>query len=41
MVLETILRGRIIELDDMTATHVIRTIYTIISTVVVIGGQLT
>ena len=41
MVLEAILRGRIIELDDMTATHAIRTIYTIISTVVVIGGQLT
>ena len=41
MVLETILGGRIIEFDDMTATHVIRTIYTIISKVEVSGGQLT
>ena len=41
MVLETILGGRIIEFDDMTTTHVIRTIYTIISKVEVSGGQLT
>jgi hypothetical protein len=41
MVLEAILGGRIIELYDMTATHVIRTIYTIISKVEVSGGQLT
>ena len=41
MVLEAILGGRIIELDYMTATHVIRTIYTIISKVEVSGGQFT